>query len=137
MLKASIKNKIPFILLLFWSYSASARDLFEFNSMGSFILFFLSWIAISISGIFIFKSLKEKYGKISAFKYLNHFFHLSLAAFFFIILWLYLYEDSSNDSLIDEIMAEEDFEMKIACLILGSITLLIAIFVIWKDYKKR
>ncbi len=134
--KASIIYKIPFIIFLFWGYSASARDLFAFDNLNTFLLFFISWIAISLSGIFIFKYLKETYNRFE-FMFLHHFFLLAFSSLFFMIFWMYMEDEVSRYSLIEKITSEAHFTPKIASLIIGFIVLIWAIFVIMKDYKKR
>lgn len=136
MLNSSLKYKLLLVFILFWSYSASARDLFAFDDLTTFLLFFISWIFISLSGIFIFKRLKETYNRFE-FMFLQHFFLLAFSALFFMIFWMYMEDEVSSYSLIEKISSEAHFTPKIVSLIIGFVVLIWAIFVIVKDYKKR
>ncbi len=134
--KASIKYKIPFIIFLFWSYSASAFALFGIQSAIGYLFLYLIWISICVSGIFIFKSLKGKYSNF-AYKSMHHFFLLAFSSLFFIVYWAYLQKEGRHRPLLEKLESDSNKELKIFCLIVGFIILLRTIYVIWKDYKDK
>jgi hypothetical protein len=136
MLKASIKYKIPFIIFLFWGYSASAFALFGIQSAIGYLFLYLIWISICLLGIFIFKSLKVKYSHFG-YKTMHHFFLLAFSSLFFIVYWAYLQKEGRHRPLLEKLKSDSNKDLKIFCLIVGFIILIRAIYVIWKDYKGK
>lgn len=131
-----IKYRFLLVLIFLWTFTAKANSLSGMSAASNFILLVLIWLIVSISGIQLFKSLKEKTNKIEH-KLLHYLFLLIFAGLFFTIYGMYLEGEGSTKSFMEKITSTKNLKIKLTLLCGGFIVIIRVIYIIRKDRRKK